>query len=325
MPPLSDITIRNYTTSIKRMEREGLTLTDYDAVCAWIDGRECKAGTKKAYLNALAYYFCTSDPPLAVQYRERMRPIARQMAHDSRGQKLTDAEREKYLPYDDICAVYENIDNCPFTTEEDKLLVGFYTQMPPVRSDYCRLRIYDNTDPDMTVNHIEIRGSLMSSITNPEMTVRIVEHKTASTSGTLERVLPEALCQQVKFFLHHYSSSKYQFSDKLTYPIYPKYLFDFPPAEITARLQSVFQRYTGKAISVNIIRHAYITKQTEGRPPLAQLEAEAAEMGHSVLTHETYRRLDAEYRQNKVVLLVPSDHRPVGKMRLAPWDGDGND
>lgn len=284
MAPLSEITIRNYNTSIKRMEREGLTLTDYDAVCAWIDGRECKAGTKKAYLNALAYHFCTSNPPLAVQYRERMRPIARQMAHDSRGQRLTDAEREKYLPYDDICAVYERIDDCPFTTLEDKMLIGFYTQMPPVRSDYCKLRIYINEEPDMTVNHIEIRGCVYLASEESEMTVRIVEHKTTPTSGTLERVLPTFLRANVSGFICDYRSS---------FKEYPKYLFDFPPAEITTRLQRVFKRYTGKEISVNIIRHAYITKQTEGRPPLAQLEAEAAEMGHSVLTHETYRRLDA--------------------------------
>lgn len=283
MPPLSDITIRNYTTSIKRMEREGLTLTDYDAVCAWIDGRECKAGTKKAYLNALAYHLRIDNPELAERYRERMRPIARQMAHDSRGQRLTDAEREKYLPYDDICAVYERIDDCPFTTLEDKMLVGFYTQVPPVRSDYCRLRIYQDTEPDMSINHIEIRGSLFD-YQNAVMTVRIVEHKTASTSGTLERVLPEPLRIDVSAFICDYRSS---------FKEYPEYLFDFPPAEITTRLQRVFKRYTGKEISVNIIRHAYITKQTEGRPPLAQLEAEAAEMGHSVLTHETYRRLDA--------------------------------
>lgn len=283
MAALSEITIRNYTIAIKRMEREGLTLNDYDPVCTWIESRECKPGTKKAYFNALANHFRISDPALAERYRERMRPIARQMAHDSRGQRLTDAEREKYLPYDDICAVYERIDDCPFTTLEDKMLVGFYTQMAPVRSDYCKLRIYINEEPDMTVNHIEIRGSLLA-FEDSEMTVRIAEHKTAPTSGTLERVLPTFLRANVSAFICAYERS---FRDT------PEYLFDFPPAEITTRLQRVFKRYTGKEISVNIIRHAYITKQTEGRPPLAQLEAEAAEMGHSVMTHEMYRRLDA--------------------------------
>jgi hypothetical protein len=206
------------------------------------------------------------------------------MAHDSRGQKLTDAEREKYLPYDDICAVYERIDDCPFTSLENKMLVGFYTQMPPVRSDYCKLRIYINEEPDMTVNHIEIRGSLYA-FEESEMTVRIVEHKTASSSGTLTRVLPPFLRANVASYICGHERS---FGNTP-----PEYLFDFPEYEITTRLQRVFLRYTGKAVSVNIIRHAYVTKQMEGRPPLVQLEAEAREMGHSVATHETYRRLDA--------------------------------
>jgi hypothetical protein len=284
MATLSKYTLRNYTAAIGRLQRAGLTLNNYDEVCAWVDENAPSAHSKKLYYASLGYTFATSDPALTQRYREKMKPINEVITQTSREQRLTAMERDKYLPYDDICKVYKRLSYCPYTTHEDTLLVGFYTQMPPVRSDYSRLRVYLNEEPDMTINHIEIRGS-EDDIEDSEMTVRIVEHKTASSSGTLTRTLPESLRRDVAILIYGH---RLIHSDSN-----PEYLFDFPEYEITTRLQSVFLRYTGKAISVNIIRHAYITKQTEGRPPLAQLEAEAAEMGHSVLTHETYRKLDA--------------------------------
>lgn len=280
---LSATTLRNYTGAINRLEGAELTLSDYDTVVEWITALNRGLETKKLYYNALANYFRTSNPELAERYREQMRPLVRELTSESRTQRLTDSEREKYLPYDDIQAVFEKAEDCPFITLEDKILLGFYTQMAPVRSDYSKLAIYINKEPDMKVNHIQICGSIYD-FESCCMTVRIVEHKTASSSGILERNVPKFVRALVNKFISDYRSC---FGKK------PKYLFDFPPAEITVRLQRVFQLLTGKAISVNIIRHAYITKQMDGRPALSQLEAEAAELGHSVLTHEKYRRLDA--------------------------------
>jgi hypothetical protein len=284
MATLSKYTLRNYTAAIGRLERAGLTLTNYDAVCAWVDENAPSVHSKKLYYVALGHKLAQSDIALAQRYKVKSKPLNVIIRDTESQQRLTATERDKYLPYDDICIVYKRLSYCPYTTHEDKLLVGFYTQMPPVRSDYSKLRVYLNEEPDMTINHIEIRGS-EDDIEDSEMTVRIVEHKTASSSGTLTRTLPESLRRDVAILIYGH---RLIHSDSN-----PEYLFDFPEYEITTRLQSVFLRYTGKAISVNIIRHAYITKQTEGRPPLAQLIAEADEMGHTIIAHEKYRRLDA--------------------------------
>jgi len=290
-PVLSAVTLRSYANSLKRLQRAELDLTDYNAVCAWIDGLEKGLETKKLYYNALAHNFKYTDAPLADRYKSRMRPLARVLFHESRSQRLTDTEREKYLPYDEIQDVFNYAILDPDISKQDAMLLGFYTQIPPVRSDYSRLRVYYNQHVETAENCIEIWGNARWCPNATTMTVHIAEHKTASTSGTLKREIPlrlrEVICDYLK---GRAVVSNMRLEDYLATEIY---LFDFPPAEITVRLQRVFQRYTGKAISVNIIRHAYITKQTEGRPALAQLEEEAAEMGHSVLTHEKYRRLDA--------------------------------
>jgi hypothetical protein len=290
---MSTTTKKNYAYAMKRLERAGLVATDYDAVCAWVDGQELSLNSKKMYYIALADYFKTDDPALADRYRNQYRAMTGVMVAKAKEQKLTDAEREKYLDYDTIQTTYDLVCLSPFVTLEDKMLVGFYTRMPPVRADYSRLRVYYNTRPDTSENHIQIWGQARWQPHSCTMEVYINEHKTAATSGTLKRIIPSELKHILYEYLRALAVCEGMSVDMYLNRMYPIYLFDFAPAEITTRLQRVFLRYTGKAVSVNIIRHAYVTKQMEGRPPLAQLEAEAEEMGHSVATHETYRRLDA--------------------------------
>jgi hypothetical protein len=290
---MSTATKKNYANAMKRLEKAGLVATDYDGVCGWVNGQELSLNSKKMYYVALADYFKTDDPVLADRYKEQYVGMTSVLVAKSKEQKLTDAEREKYLPYERIQEVFYDAWLSPHESLEDKMLVGFYTRMPPVRADYSRLRVYYNTRPDTSENHIQIWGDGKHHLHSCSVEVFIGQHKTASSAGTLKRIVPGEVKHMLFEYLRAYSAMA-----GVSLPTYmsreePIYLFDFAPAEITTRLQRVFLRYTGKAVSVNIIRHSYITKQMEGRPPLAQLEAEAGEMGHSVATHETYRRLDA--------------------------------
>ena len=290
---MSTVTKKNYANAIKRLERAGLVTTDYDAVCVWINGQELSLNSKKMYYVALADYFKTDDLALSDRYKEQYVGMNRVLIAKSKEQKLTDAEREKYLPYERIQEVFYDAWLSPHESLEDKMLVGFYTRMPPVRADYSRLRVYCNTRPDTSENHIQIWGQIQRQPYSCSVEVFIGEHKTAGTAGTLKRIVPGEVAHLMFEYLRAYSAMAGVSLATYLSREEPIYLFDFVPAEITTRLQRVFLRYTGKAISVNIIRHSYITKQMEGRPPLAQVETEAQEMGHSVLTHETYRRLDA--------------------------------
>lgn len=290
---MSTTTAKNYANAMKRLERAGIVAGDYDTVCAWVDAQKVGMSSKKLYYVALADYFKTDDPALAARYKERYTGMGRAIMAKAKEQKLTEAERDKYLDYDTIQGIYDLVCFSPFVTLEDKVLVGFYTRMPPVRADYSRLRLYYNTRPDTSENHIQIWGQTRWQAQSSTMEVYISEHKTAATSGTLKRIIPSELKHMLYEYLRALAVCEGMSVDMYLNREEPTYLFDFAPAEITTRLQRVFQRYTGKAVSVNIIRHAYVTKQMEGRPPLAQVEAEAAEMGHSVMTHETYRRIDA--------------------------------
>ena len=280
-PTHSEKTRKTYDSAIKRLQKAGLTLTFTASVNEYISNLNISLHSKKQYYQALVDYFKTSDPDTAEDYKKEYQPLAKQIKEEGKGQRLTESERANYADYDTICSINEKLKYSPFVSMEEQLLVAFYTMMPPVRADYSELRIFYR-DPWMHVNHVHIDGDIDSE--SCVVTVRIVEHKTAHSSGVLERVMPPELRRLLAGYIAGY---------EVVTGTAPNWLFTFPPAKITKILQRVFSEHIGKAVSVNIIRHAYVTKQTKGRPPLAQLEAEAREMGHSVLTHETYRRLDA--------------------------------
>jgi hypothetical protein len=280
-PPHSEKTRKTYDSAIKRLQKAGLSLTDTATVIEHINNLEISLHSKKQYYQALADYFKTSDAEIAQVYKKEYQPLAKQIKEEAKGQRLTEAERANYADYDTICSINEKLKYSPFVSMEEQLLVAFYTMMPPVRADYSELRIFYR-DPWMHVNHVYIDGDIESE--SCVVTVRIAEHKTAHSSGVLERVMPPELRRLLAGYIAGH---------EVINGTVPDWLFAFPPAKITKILQRVFGLHIGKEVSVNIIRHAYVTKQTKGRPPLAQLEAEAREMGHSVLTHETYRRLDA--------------------------------
>jgi hypothetical protein len=56
------------------------------------------------------------------------------------------------------------------------------------------------------------------------------------------------------------------------------------------RLKRMMARHTGKDLTINLLRHSYITEQTKGHPFLIERTEAAKAMGHSVAMDELYRR-----------------------------------
>ena len=60
---------------------------------------------------------------------------------------------------------------------------------------------------------------------------------------------------------------------------------------LSAKIQRIFQKLLGKSVSINILRHAYVTKMREGEMSLANKEKLAYSMMHSPLENELYRKI----------------------------------
>lgn len=186
-------------------------------------------------------------------------------------QELTETEKENYLTWDEILKAAIAIQADPKVSDEYKLIVSFYTLLPPVRLDYARLKIYA-TKPDEDVGNYLVYDKA-------DPFIKINEHKTAKAYGAIVHKMPEAL--------------RTQFMDYLAKNPKRTTLFDVSELTFGKRIFAIFQKQTGKRIGVNILRHAFVSKFRDGEKPYVEKIGVAKAMGHSVAMQEMYRRIPA--------------------------------
>jgi hypothetical protein len=151
----------------------------------------------------------------------------------------------------------------------DKLLLQFYTYMPPVRADYANLEIVKRKVDKPTGNYIQIMKS--GSV------VRINEHKTAKTYGAIIKEVPDQLAKKL-----------YQYTI-----INPSLKVLFPMTEnaLGKRVQKLYKNQTGKEIGITSLRHSYISFRRQNDISLSEKTILAKEMGNSLGEQELYRKI----------------------------------
>ena len=87
----------------------------------------------------------------------------------------------------------------------------------------------------------------------------------------------------------------------------------YTPGAFSALVGTLFLKITGQRASVNILRHSAITHFLGARRSVAQKEAFATEMGHSVGMQALYDRVDAESSDDD----GPAPAKPAAKAKVA--------
>lgn len=136
-------------------------------------------------------------------------------------------------------------------------LGGYF--FPPRRSqDYTELKLKDF---DKEKDNFYFKGSFYFNV-----------YKTAKSFGEQKIVLPVDIDKMVKKYIKKIDNEYFFFNsktgNKLTSP------------NITLMINSIF----GKKISVNMLRHFYLSNKYKDVPALLEMEDTAKAMGHSVLT-----------------------------------------
>ena len=71
-----------------------------------------------------------------------------------------------------------------------------------------------------------------------------------------------------------------------------------PYKSFSSYVTKVFKKYTGKSLSVNLLRHSFISWYLKKTHSLAEQKVVANKMGHSVMMQLKYNRLDASDKQS---------------------------
>jgi len=189
-------------------------------------------------------------------------------------QEPTSTQVAAYIPWDKIIA-WRDSATLPIL---DKLLVGLYTYLPPQRVDYTPMRVVTRLPKTLAdyTNYVVMRKKSASFVFHCYKTAKVFGDRVVDVPAPLFALLKEYLGERRDGFL---------FEDKSLAWTRPR---------LASNLRRIFLTAFGKLVSVNALRHSFITKQYAGMPSLHKLETDAVAMGHSLITHQAYRHIPLE-------------------------------
>lgn len=198
---------------------------------------------------------------------------------DSESSTTTAKEKKNILPWSKL----KNLYKLPNLTLREKALIGLYTLNPPRRVEMSQwLQIaYDDKKLDKNFNYL-----IVNEETNEPQKIIMLKYKTFKTFGRQELEIPNILKKILKKFIDDEGIDEKQ-------PI-----FNNSHGEHYRNFNSivtrVFKKATGKKISVNLLRHAYISNFLSKRRSIREKKELALAMGHSVATQQQYDRIDID-------------------------------
>jgi hypothetical protein len=267
--PLAQSSLDQYNKKVDRLKREtGCSdIFDTSVMIPAIknlrknDGGEYVPTALRDYFIALTY-MSKENPKVNDLYKAEVEAMNKKIR-----EKQSTEESIGVLPYNLIQRYGKLIMDNIAETLENRILGGMVTQMEPLRLDYANLFI--NPPEGYKGNYIRLGKTAKTS----ELVVQ--KHKTAKTYGALRRTLIEPIFH----LLHEW------------YMEHPDRLFlNITESGLSHKISSLFKRYSKTKITMNDIRHSYITEARKGDRTKKEVEKIAHALGHSASMNMDYRR-----------------------------------
>lgn len=277
---ISEITKRNYKDRVRVLERHTEKPVDYiilhpEKYISLIKKLYPNPTSTKAYLTLIISLFRhnpdfkDSHKGLCEKWSEAFKEADMKVTERYEANSPSERQAVGYVPYEKII---EERDKLPAGTVE-RLLLGFYTHLRPLRAEYCRIALYKNTVPDQAEpNYILIRKQNMKLV--------IAHFKTRKAYDALEINLPEPLVKDVALSLKE-SPRDWLFVNQKGEP--------FTQAAYSMWTARTFIKLFKKPLTVSLIRHSFINTLDFNKLTIAEKRAIAKDMAHNIETQDKYR------------------------------------
>jgi len=276
----SDNTIKNYKSNIngvilgitKYCKTNNITftfnnsssfVTDCKFICEYIKNN-IKPNSSVAKITAIVWMLRsmyatdnTSVDPLVIhRYLHLMNKSAekRDDAVEELAGKLTEKEEENFLTWDKIIEcrdkMEKELDTESFHDMTDFVIVSLYTYNPPTRVDYANMRVFitdEDVPSDFKDNHCIIDSSKPRFVFWKYKTAKGDEPTIVDIPHILQSILLKWLDIN---FTDYLLISQNQAS---------KEFIPMKENTLSTRVRSIFKRWTGKAASINTLRHAFVS------------------------------------------------------------------
>jgi len=255
-------TVSIYSTRLEFLAKNKVDTKSPEALQKFFDKKNYTLNTRRAYINACLFEH-SALPTIKDKLSKMLEPYSEKAAELAKSQEPTPRQKAQYTPWEEIekrskAFVASNADL------EDRLLVALYTEMPPVRLDYVDMKLYRKEIKSKHENYFVLSKARNVVVLNA--------YKTSNKYGTIVQPLTPVLIELVKEYFSVHTSFMAKGSNYLS-----------------KKIKSVFSKILPKPITVNGLRHSFITDKFKGTPSIKESEGIARMMGHSLQLQQQYR------------------------------------
>ena len=286
MPSLT--TINEYKKQLEKLGTYNIDykiITDIEPLITKIknitkkDGNIISISTQKLYFLSIHWYIKnnTQNKEYLLSLLNEVEKINKIQTAQIDEHTLINNQKQNYMEWDDVLSVYNKLKLTyltSFNSHKTFVLLSCYVLLCPRRlKDYALMYVKDNdNDLNVTLNYY-IRNKSVFIFNN---------YKTSNTYKSQQiDVVPE-LALLLNEFIDKYDISGSLFIDDISVNEKAKC------KAINGRLTRVFMKHSGKNISVNILRHSYISHMKNTGKILGKENRIAREMSHSSSTQNDY-------------------------------------
>lgn len=282
MSSYSVFTIRNYECRIRRIKL-ALSFTDDDIftkpdeVIAHISSLDLVSNMNCSY-NAIKWLIKGKvSADVYNKYNEAHSKIKEPLKKQVQSQTISEKREEQFLQWPQVLELAEKPE-FQVLSDLEQIVYYLYTLMPPVRADFVDMKVIAEKDYNnmLTIcpNMNEYNWCLLNNFETP---VKFIfnKYKTHNAYGQVVLDIPAKLGNE----LHSYRIGKDKEFELLSIST---------ENALCKQVQRIFEKLSGKRMSIGLLRHSYIQHFLSVKRKLLDRKELSRQMMHSIETQECY-------------------------------------
>jgi hypothetical protein len=296
---LSPLSKKSYLSKIRKMLQETnkslfYILTHPPFFIQWIREWSEAPATQKSFIAAILAVFRhnegmkTQESKAYTEWFTVFSEINTEIDDRYKRNEPSDRQKEGFVAYPEIVAMRDTLKR----GSDDRLLLSFYTYLPPLRCDFNRMRIYERAPPPSGANGgnggkggaTELNYLVLPPVgpnAGAEAILVLGEFKTRNhRKDPFQKALPAELIQELRASLEAHPRV-WVFTDRNGDP--------YSAASYTKWANRVLLKLFERPLTISLIRHSFINTLDFNKLTVADKEAIAKDMAHTVEMQDKYR------------------------------------
>lgn len=243
------------------------------------------------YISAILWKLRHDSSPISItlqkEYQQYTVQLKEEIERDHIGTQfqLTQKESKSFVLWEDIQSMYSTVsssfDISNYNSFLNFVILSLYILHPPVRADYANMNVFI----DESLVPSDFSGNYCILQTNPRFVFQ--QYKTAKHKGvTVIPIDPEL--HDILLDWMDINQSDYLLA---SYVIYTNSYKPFSESTLCKRITSIFLQHIQKPVTVNTLRHSFISFMSQHDQQYDRKKDNAFKMMHSVSMADNYRRM----------------------------------